>query len=157
MMIRLCYASVRVENENDLLLDLSDILVTAREFNAQHGIVGVLYYAEGSFFQCLEGENDQVLELFEAIQQDNRHTHVHQFKITPIAELNFKQWSMKYVNPNTQISDYFKNIGLNKFEPNLLNAEQIGRFLEILLNTANVEKPTKNYVGYKNRGYQNYF
>lgn len=156
-MIRLCYASVRVESDNDLLLDLSDILSRAREFNAQQGIVGVLYYAEGSFFQCLEGEREHVFALFESIQRDSRHTDIHLFHICSITELSFKQWSMKYVNPNTKISSYFKNIGLSHFKPNLLTVEQMDGFLKILLQTANVEKPTKHHIGYQNRGYQNYF
>lgn len=156
-MIRLCYASIRVENDNDLLLDLSDILATAREFNAQQGIVGVLYYAEGAFFQCLEGESEKVIALFESIQKDGRHTDIYQFETVEINELHFRQWSMKYVNSNTKISNFFKKNGLHRFLPHQLSGEQIDGFLKILLQTANVEKPTKSNVGYQNRGYQNYF
>ncbi|MFC2995710.1 BLUF domain-containing protein [Acinetobacter sichuanensis] len=157
MLIQLCYASVRVEGENDLLLDLSDILVTARNFNAENSIFGVLYYADGSFFQCLEGQVEDVLALFQKIQQDKRHHQVQQFAIKEISEITFKQWSMKYVNSNTKIANFFKSIGLNKFEPHHLNSENIHEFLKILLKTANTEKPIKPSIGYQNRGYQNYF
>ena len=34
MLIRLCYASTRAEHQNDLLQEISDILATARQFNA---------------------------------------------------------------------------------------------------------------------------
>ncbi len=60
MLIGLCYASTRAEHQNDLLQEISDILATARQFNAAQHINGVLYYAEGHFFQCLEGEQQQL-------------------------------------------------------------------------------------------------
>lgn len=40
MMLQLCYASERIESEQELLQDLSDILATARKFNLQHQIHG---------------------------------------------------------------------------------------------------------------------
>lgn len=48
-MLQLCYASTRVETEQDLLQDLSDILAIARKFNYEHQIYGALYYAHGKF------------------------------------------------------------------------------------------------------------
>ncbi|SSV71479.1 Sensors of blue-light using FAD family protein [Acinetobacter nosocomialis] len=55
MNVRLCYASQRNENNEDLLQDLRDILTEARDFNDLNEICGVLYYADNAFFQCLEG------------------------------------------------------------------------------------------------------
>lgn len=61
MLIQLCYASERVEHLNsDLLEDLSNILTKSKLFNQEQQIFGVLYYANGFFFQCLEGEKSQV-------------------------------------------------------------------------------------------------
>ncbi len=54
MMLQLCYASERIESEQELLQDLSDILATARKFNLQHQIHGVLYYSHGKFSSALK-------------------------------------------------------------------------------------------------------
>lgn len=157
MKIRLCYASVRVEMEQDLLQDLSDILVTARSFNAEQQICGVLYYAQGSFFQCLEGEKDAVEALFEKIKKDPRHNQVHQFQNIEIEKISFKQWSMKYVKSETKIGHFFKDLGLQRFEPMHLNTQNIQDFVDILLKTASAEPAKKTTTGYQNRGYQNFF
>ncbi len=52
MKIQLCYASTRNLQSEDLLQDLNDILTIARDFNSRHDICGVLYYADGSFFNA---------------------------------------------------------------------------------------------------------
>lgn len=157
MKIRLCYSSLRVETEQDLLQDLSDILVTARSFNAEQQICGVLYYAQGAFFQCLEGEKNAVEALFEKIKMDPRHKQVHQFQNIEIEKISFKQWSMKYVKFETKIGHFFKDLGFEKFEPMHLNTQNIQDFVDILLKTASAEPPPKATTGYQNRGYQNFF
>ena len=81
MKIRLCYSSTRVASDADLLQDLKDILTTSRAFNQQRHIHGVLYYSEGIFFQCLEGEREQLHALFDRIKQDPRHSDIHHFQI----------------------------------------------------------------------------
>ena len=54
MILQLCYASERIESEQELLQDLSDILATARKFNLQQQIHGVLYYSMASFSSALK-------------------------------------------------------------------------------------------------------
>ncbi|TCB70994.1 BLUF domain-containing protein [Acinetobacter sp. ANC 4216] len=157
MLIQLCYASSRVESGNDLLQDLSDILATARSFNQAHDIYGVLYYAEGIYFQCLEGEKQQLEGLFSKISQDARHHQIHRFPDHAIEEIHFKQWSMKYVNQHGKITTLFKKMGLDKFLPHQLNHQQINQFLDLLLRMEESGHTTKAKVGIKNRGYQNYF
>ncbi|RZJ20967.1 MULTISPECIES: BLUF domain-containing protein [unclassified Acinetobacter] len=157
MLTQLCYASSRVEYNNDLLQDLSDILATARAFNQVHDIYGVLYYAEGIYFQCLQGEQSQLEQLFTQISKDARHNQIHRFPDHAIEEIHFKQWSMKYVNQHGKITTLFKKMGLDKFLPHQLNDQQINQFLDLLLRMEESGHATKAKVGIKNRGYQNYF
>ncbi|TCB48148.1 BLUF domain-containing protein [Acinetobacter sp. ANC 4779] len=157
MLIQLCYVSSRIEAENDLLQDLSDILVTARSFNQPHDIYGVLYYAEGIYFQCLEGEKNQLDALFSQISQDTRHHQIQRFPDQAIEQLHFQKWSMKYVNQHGKVTRLFKKMGLEKFQPHQLNFEQINQFLDLLLKMEEAEHKPKAKVGIKNRGYQNYF
>ncbi len=132
MQIRLCYCSQRVETENDLLSELADILQTSRQFNAQHAIYGVLFYAQGNFFQCLEGEQATVEALFQKICQDQRHTQIQQFVIQPIQQLHFKQWSMRYVKSQPRILKFYRKMGLDGFAPQQLQPQQLEEFVELL-------------------------
>lgn len=157
MLIQLCYASSRLETENDLLQDLSDILATARSFNQAHGIYGVLYYAEGTYFQCLEGEKDQLEALFSNISQDSRHHQIQRFPDQSIEQIHFKKWSMKYVNQHGKITKLFKGMNLQKFQPHQLNAEQMRKFLHLLLKIEETTHEVQTRAGLTKRGYQNYF
>ena len=139
MMIRLCYASTRVESVTNLIEDLSSILTTARRFNLDHHIFGVLYYAEGQFFQCLEGEKSILDALYENILHDQRHTNIFRFSDQPLEQIYFSKWSMKYVKESTKISRFFAQFGSKKFQPYQLNDENIQDFVNLLLKIDNTE------------------
>ena len=49
-MYQFCYASKSTSPKIDLLEDLANILKEARDFNYQHQVTGVLYFADGYFF-----------------------------------------------------------------------------------------------------------
>ncbi|MBJ9955614.1 BLUF domain-containing protein [Acinetobacter courvalinii] len=152
MNIRLCYASKRNENSDDLLQDLRDILTEARDFNTQHCIYGVLYYADNAFFQCLEGEQAIVESLFEKIKTDARHLEVKHFGTDPIDQYTFKRWSMKYVQRNTNIETFLLNLGENSFNPSCLEPNSLNAFLEELLLAEQTTLPVAKKVGMVNRG-----
>ncbi len=56
-MKQICYISCATSLQPQLLADLRDILSEARNFNHQHNVQGVLYFADGEFFQCLQGQS----------------------------------------------------------------------------------------------------
>ncbi|RZG85036.1 BLUF domain-containing protein [Acinetobacter sp. WCHAc060033] len=143
MFIRLCYVSTRVEHDKNLLEDLSDILSTARQFNQEHQIYGVLYYSEGVFFQCLEGQQAVLDDLYGRISNDQRHINLHRFPDQPLKQLYFSKWSMKYVKDSTKISRFFAKLGLEKFQPYQLNNENIQDFVSLLLKIDNSEPAYK--------------
>lgn len=138
MNIQLCYASHYLQHENnDLLQDLNDILITARQFNIQHNIHGVLYYAQGQFFQCLEGEKNILEQLFIQIEQDPRHTQILRFDNHAIQRIHFPKWSMKYVKAHSKILNFFRTLGLDTFNPSALNERQRLQFLQLLYKAKN--------------------
>lgn len=139
MFSRLCYVSTRVEHDTDLLEDLSDILSTARSFNQKHQIYGVLYYSDGTYFQCLEGNKETIDGLYERIIQDKKHKNVYRFNDQIIEKIHFAKWSMKYVKDATKISRFFARLGLDKFQPYELNNENIGEFVDLLLKIDSAE------------------
>lgn len=154
-MLQLCYASTFVNHNDDLIEDIRSILTTARVFNKQHEITGVLYYAQGKFFQCLEGEPEQVENLFQQILKDKRHTNIYRFPDNCIEKSNFKDWSMKYVQKNSEIKEYFLSIGCTEFQPHILDKDQLKEVLNILYSVNESKTPLPNQ-GYLQRGYTPY-
>lgn len=154
MKIQLCYASTRNLQSEDLLQDLNDILTIARDFNSHHDICGVLYYADGSFFQCLQGEKEVVEALFANICKDERHCEIISFEIMEIEETKFKDWSMKYVQRNSEINKFFKKMNFKMFSPSALDDKTLPVFLNHLYDADQAQ--IKQRVGMNNRGVNKY-
>ena len=76
--------------------ELSELLEVARENNAKLGLTGMLLYAEGSFFQALEGQADVVDALYAKIERDPRHNQVTLIIREPIPKRNFDDWTMGF-------------------------------------------------------------
>lgn len=158
MLIQLCYTSKR-EESGDLLSELSQILTSAMRFNQAHNICGVLYYANNSFFQCLEGEEGIIDKVFDRIKYDQRHTEIQIVSRKEIFQINFSQWSMKYVQKNKTIDLFFKQRGFDYFRPSLLKEADYSELIKCLISAENIamnEQGSKdNNKGYK-RGYVSY-
>jgi len=152
MNVRLCYASQRNEENEDLLQDLRDILTEARDFNELNEICGVLYYADNAFFQCLEGEQEVVEGLFEKIKNDQRHYNIKWLCTYSIDQNSFQSWSMKYVQRNTNIEAFFLKMGEKSFNPSLLNQQNLKFFLDELVITEQTRLIPNKKVGMVNRG-----
>ncbi|MBL8162732.1 MAG: BLUF domain-containing protein [Anaerolineae bacterium] len=78
--------------------DLQSILNKARTFNSEHQITGMLLYRTGYFIQALEGEEADVMALYEKIARDDRHRHVLMIYKGPIEQRAFGNWTMGFKN-----------------------------------------------------------
>ena len=76
--------------------ELAQLLQVARESNAKLGLTGMLLYAEGSFFQVLEGQADVVDALYAKVERDQRHVHVTLIIREPIPKRFFDAWTMGF-------------------------------------------------------------
>lgn len=75
---------------------LVEVLEQARTRNAGSGLTGILLFAEGNFFQVLEGTPDCVDALYERILHDTRHRAVTRVIREPITERAFASWTMGF-------------------------------------------------------------
>lgn len=75
---------------------LPELMHAARRRNEQLDVTGMLLYAEGSFFQVLEGPAVLVDALFARIETDPRHEQVTQIIREPITRRAFPGWSMGF-------------------------------------------------------------
>ncbi|MFC6053321.1 hypothetical protein A6M14_09880 [Acinetobacter sp. Ac_877] len=131
-MYQLCYASCATSDGEKLLEDLRNTLKEARDFNVRHQITGVLYFADGYFFQCLEGDKADLDVLCEMIKKDNRHKGFTLFEYKPIEKQHFVDWSMKYVKRNSVIQQYMRDHGFELFRPKLLQLNQVDELVLLL-------------------------
>lgn len=76
---------------------ISDIIKTARSFNASHGLTGVLVFDGQHFLQYLEGPQQPLWELMVRISRDPRHVNFNLLHRDSCAsERLFSNWSMGY-------------------------------------------------------------
>lgn len=133
-LVRLTYASSTSSSRADVQGDLVDILHATQFYNAKHQIHGVLFYGNGYFFQCLEGQRKQVLKLYDKISNDPRHRDIRILTLKTIEMSEFKQWQMKYVLEDHGIRHFFLNHYGQCFNPYLLKEEMDQQFVQLLLN-----------------------
>jgi hypothetical protein len=76
--------------------ELAELLQKAREANERLGVTGMLLYAEGSFFQILEGPADVLYPLYQKIDRDQRHAQVTKIIWEPIPQRSFDDWTMGF-------------------------------------------------------------
>ncbi|WP_232224010.1 BLUF domain-containing protein [Gillisia sp. CAL575] len=74
------YAIVYVSTASNNLKDeeIQNILSSSNTWNNKNDITGLLLFSEGNFFQIIEGEKKTITELFETIQEDDRHHNIMQ-------------------------------------------------------------------------------
>ena len=78
--------------------ELLKLLEQSRSRNATLDITGMLLYANGTFMQVLEGEEKNVLDVYDSILRDKRNAGNYVVQKKPIEERNFPTWSMGFKN-----------------------------------------------------------
>lgn len=126
------------EASNGIEPNVARILMKSRINNKKNGLVGVLYFGDGCFFQCLEGETAAVEELYAKLLQDPRHTDLKIISQKVIKDFSFAEWAMKYVPLDLPMSSLLKAHGFNRFNPYLFDDEMNQRVLTLLHQNSNL-------------------
>jgi hypothetical protein len=92
---------------------LLELLTSARNFNSQHDLTGMLLYIDRTFFQILEGPPETIQALYGRIEKDDRHTKLIKLLEIPIEQRTFSDWSMGYAKVTRK--DLEAIPGLNDF------------------------------------------
>ncbi|HSG62276.1 MAG TPA: BLUF domain-containing protein [Pseudomonadales bacterium] len=80
----------------DVKNQIASILESAQRNNPSLNVTGALLYSGGFFCQVIEGPEDNLEELFETIQMDDRHGDVTVLHFHEISERGFSDWSMAF-------------------------------------------------------------
>jgi len=93
---RLLYYSENQLNPKNgsMLQQLSQLMTVSRRNNEKRGITGALIFDPLWFFQCLEGERNTIISVFEFLKDDERHSNVRLVALEDITERSFGSWWM---------------------------------------------------------------
>ena len=97
--------------------DVARILMQSRRNNPANGLVGALYFADGCFFQCLEGAPEAVDGLYARLHDDPRHRELKVLSRAEVERPSFARWSMKFVPNASAVGSVLRAHGLETFDP----------------------------------------
>ncbi len=96
--------------------ELNGFLASIRRRNEIQNITGLLLYKDGAFIQIIEGERDIILNLFDSISSDSRHSNIVKLIEEPISKRAFPAWAMGFRKLDKQqnvlipgFSDFMQN------------------------------------------------
>ncbi|MEM9186578.1 MAG: BLUF domain-containing protein [Planctomycetota bacterium] len=79
---------------------IANLANEAASNNATLAVTGYLYFANGRFVQCLEGDHAVVTRLLARIEHDTRHDIIATTWQSGETERRFPSWSMRWVRSN---------------------------------------------------------
>jgi Sensors of blue-light using FAD len=103
-LVELSYLSEAVSDMS--FLGLMRLLESARTFNQNNGITGILLYDNQQFGQIIEGERANVMKAWKRIQDDKRHHRVELLEVREISERSFPEWLLRFYGGETLTRDY---------------------------------------------------
>ncbi|HEX6223694.1 MAG TPA: BLUF domain-containing protein [Chryseolinea sp.] len=74
--------------------EIDKIIESCKRNNPPLGITGVLLYSEKKFIQLVEGDAKLIMNLYDKIKKDPRHSNAIMISYNPIAEKSFPSWHM---------------------------------------------------------------
>jgi hypothetical protein len=143
-LVRLVYASrsqMASNDDNTVNADLARILMQSRKNNPANQLVGALYYSDGCFFQCLEGPTDAVEALYAKLHHDKRHYDLKVLSRSPITQLAFTRWAMKFVPQASLVNDLLSRHRLTQFDPYSFSAQLQADMVHLLVTGNDGETP----------------
>lgn len=147
-LIRLCYASkasfTSRSNQGVIEPSVARILMQSRKNNPRHRIGGVLHYANGYFFQCLEGNTTEVDSTFARIGQDPRHHSVQVLSRGHIDQRLFGDWSMKYLAVEDRLRAVLHRHSHSSFNPFEFDQALIQELLLACVGGVDPTEPTRS-------------
>ncbi len=78
--------------------ELEELLKIANNNNKEKKLTGLLIVKGRTFLQCLEGDKENVLELYNKIIKDKRHDNIIDLVEENAEDRLFPNWSMGYRN-----------------------------------------------------------
>lgn len=117
---------------NGIESNVARILAKSRANNRRDGLVGVLYFGSGFFFQCLQGEEAAIDRLYGLLKADDRHKDVKLLSRTSIPALTYSDWAMKYALAEKEMPRLLQEGGYEAFDPYKFDDAMVEKVLRLL-------------------------
>ena len=112
---------------------ITSILAKSRINNKRVGVTGALMFNSACFAQVLEGSRSAVEDVFERIQQDERHGEVSLLAFEPAPARSFENWSMGFVGASIEdAARYGILVQDSGFDPAHMTGEALFETLHML-------------------------
>lgn len=114
-LIELIYTSL-AEPSNQTQ-DVKDILASSERNNQENSVTGLLLFDSERYIQILEGQADDVENLFTIIGQDSRHHSLELLHKGAISGRSFETWRMAYeALPKGLLNELAENMAVHSLE-----------------------------------------
>lgn len=113
--------------------EVGRILVQSRRNNQRQRLVGGLYFADGCFFQVLEGRREDVEALYARLEQDPRHQELQVLERREIPAPAFRGWAMKHVPDAPEVKSLMARHGRVGFDPYGFPPALVTQMVDLLL------------------------
>ncbi len=126
--VRLIYFSeLSIDAKNGSMIDqINKILVSSQKWNQIKNITGALIFDSKWFVQVLEGDLDEVWNLYRKIESDPRHVNSRFVEMVTVPSRRFSDWSMGYAERSEQSAAVFAPYLYDgKFEPAFMSGDRI--------------------------------
>lgn len=132
--------------EDGLDPSVARILSVSRRNNNRDGLVGMLHYGDGHFFQCVEGERSKIAALYRRLRRDERHQDLKLLIQEPVRKVSFPDWSMKYVPLDAHVQTLLDEHGFETFDPYRFDHHLVERMLRLMQGSADPTQTDPDFL-----------
>ncbi len=109
-----------------MLTNLRDIVSTSQRNNSRDGITGFLIFDKTWFVQILEGDKTQVMETYNRIARDTRHSTATIMNVRDVEARLFPNWTMGGAMRTPEMEEVYLEHGVGSaMDPSRLKSAQI--------------------------------
>ena len=112
--------------DRDMLTNLRGIVAASQNNNSRDGITGFLIFDKIWFVQILEGDKPKVVETYQRIARDPRHTTATIMNVRDVQARAFPNWTMGGAMRTAEMQGIYLQHGIGgAIEPGRLKSTQI--------------------------------
>lgn len=78
--------------------EVQKILTIAVAKNREFNITGMMLYSHDYFLQCIEGDEERILQLLANLKKDRRHYDIKVYDIRDVDERSFEDWNSGFLS-----------------------------------------------------------
>ena len=109
--------------------ELKELIHKAKVNNKEKNVSGILFYTDNYFFQCLEGSQEEINDLYLKIANDARHGAIRLLSYNQVEQRLFSDWGMGLVQTEDTKELVTKHFSKGKFVPNELSPSAVDELL----------------------------